>query len=216
GRKWQNRFNWEFDRYRPVAFTVYNGKTRKLKAEYNRIEMPTDPMKEGELEQTAILGGGDPFSPTQPVKPGVLSAVPGGLEAAVPESVAGRRTALAEWIASPENSLTARVMANRVWVWHFGKGLAGNPNNFGSTGKKPTHPELLDWLASELVANGWSIKHLHRVILKSEAWMRSADYPDAKLLAEKDPERVLHAAFEPRRLTAEEIRDSMLAVSGEW
>ncbi|MCP5551978.1 MAG: PSD1 domain-containing protein, partial [Akkermansiaceae bacterium] len=186
GRKWDNRFGWEFDRYRPIAYTVYDGKTRTVKAEYNRLEMPGDPMKEGELEKTAILQTGNPFAPAAPVKPGVLSAVPGGLDTAIPDAVSGRRTALADWIASPENTLTARVMANRVWLWHFGRGLAGNPNNFGSTGKRPTHPELLDWLANELVTNGWSIKHLHRVILSSEAYRRSCEHPDAASVREKD------------------------------
>ncbi|MEM1443301.1 MAG: DUF1549 domain-containing protein, partial [Verrucomicrobiota bacterium] len=144
--KWNNRFNWEMDRYEPVAFTVYNGKTRTPKSSSGRIPMPEKPMSQGELEQTAILGGGDPFSPTDPVKPAVLSAVPGGLDYEIPETVSGRRTALANWIADPDNSLTARVMVNRIWQYHFGQAIAGNPNNFGATGKKPTHPELLDWL----------------------------------------------------------------------
>src|SRR5439155_447738 len=83
--------------------------------------------------------------PKEKVPPGVLSAVS---DAAIPTELAGRRKALAEWIVSPHNPLTARVMANRVWQWHFGKAIAGSPNNFGTTGKRPTHPELLDWLAA--------------------------------------------------------------------
>src|SRR5206468_12896366 len=100
----------------------------------------------GELEVTSILPGGDPFSPKEQVPPGVLSAVS---DAAIPTELAGRRNALAGWIVSPQNPLTARVLANRAWQWHFGKAIAGSPNNFGATGKKPTHPELLDWLAAE-------------------------------------------------------------------
>jgi mono/diheme cytochrome c family protein len=215
GNKWGNRFSWEKDRYKPIVFTVYNGKTPKPKGNYGRLQMPDDPMKAGELEQTAILGGGDPFSPTEPVQPGVLSAVPGGLDYQIPGSVDGRRTALANWIADPENTLTARVMANRIWQYHFGKAIAGNPNNFGATGKKPTHPELLDWLAAEFIEQGWSIKAMHRAIMKSAAYRRSPNHPDPTLFGEKDPGRAHYAVFTPRRLAAEELRDSMLLVSGE-
>jgi len=215
GRKWKTRFNWEMDRYEPVAFTVYNGKTRKPRGNYGRITMPKDPLKDGELEQTAILAGGDPFSPTEPVEPGVLSAVPGALDYEVPETVGGRRTALANWIASPENTLTSRVMVNRIWQYHFGKAIAGNANNFGATGKKPTHPELLDWLATEFIARGWSIKEMHRLIMTSQAYQRASSHPSPETVAAKDPEDALYAVFQPRRLTAEELRDAMLAVSGE-
>jgi hypothetical protein len=104
---------------------------------------------------------------------------------------------------------------NRVWLWHFGQPLAGNPNNFGSTGKKPTHPELLDWLAATFVEQGWSFKTLHRVIMTSEAYRRSSAHPDRNLLAEKDPTGTSYAAFAPRRLTAEELRDAMLTATGE-
>ena len=166
----------------------------------------------GELEVTHILAGGDPFSPKERVTPGVLSAVS---DVAIPATIDGRRKALAAWVASKDNPLTARVMANRVWQWHFGRPLAGNPNNFGATGQKPTHPELLDWLAAEFVERGWSVKHLHRLILLSETYRRSSRHPDPKALAANDPAGTSYAAFPPRRLTAEEIRDAMLAVSGE-
>lgn len=215
GRKWQNRFNWEMDRYKPVAYTVYNGKTRAPKGSYGRIDMPQNPMGQGELEKTAILGGGDVFSPTIPVEPAVLSAVPGGLDFDVPEDVEGRRSALAEWITSPENSLTARVMMNRIWQTHFGRGIAKNPNNFGGTGEKPTHPELLDWLAATFMEEGWSVKTMHRLIMNTEAYRRSSTHPEADKLAEADPNNETYAVFEPRRLAAEELRDAMLAVSGE-
>ncbi|MEM6915821.1 MAG: PSD1 and planctomycete cytochrome C domain-containing protein, partial [Verrucomicrobiota bacterium] len=213
--KWTNRFKWELDRYEPVAYTVYNGKTRAPKGNYGRLEMPQDPMKEGQLEETAILGGGDPFSPTDPVKPGVLSAVPGGLDYQIPETVGGRRTALANWISDPDNTLTARVMVNRIWQYHFGRAIAGNPNNFGATGKKPTHPELLDWLATEFIEQGWSVKAMHRIIMNTDVYRRSTNYSSPGFLNEKDPEGVSYAVFTPRRLSAEEMRDSMLLVSGE-
>ena len=86
----------------------------------------------------------------------------------------GRRRALAEWIASPDHPTTARVIANRVWQAHFGRGLVRTPNDFGVMGMAPTHPELLDWLASELVASGWSLKALHRAILRSSTWRMSS------------------------------------------
>lgn len=214
-RKWQNRFTWEFDRYLPIAFTVYNGKTHIPNGYYGRIRRPDDPLAKGELERTAILAGGDPFSPTEPVSPGVLSAVTGCRSTSIPETVSGRRLALADWITDSGNPLTPRVLVNRIWSWHFGQGLAGNPNNFGTTGKKPSHPELLDWLAVELLDHGWSLKHLHRVIMLSDAYRRSGTSPNRELLKERDPEGTSYAVFRPRRLAAEELRDAMLAISGE-
>jgi hypothetical protein len=129
--------------------------------------------------------------------------------------VIGRRTALAKWITHKDNPLTARVMANRVWQYHFGRGLAGNPNNFGATGKKPTHPELLDWLASEFMAKGWSVKQLHRLIMTSQTYRRASTHPDVDQLAKLDSKGNSYAVFRPRRLAAEELRDAMLAVTGE-
>ncbi|TWT55411.1 Planctomycete cytochrome C [Thalassoglobus neptunius] len=215
GRKWQHRFNWEFDRYKPFAYSTYSGVTRTPKSSYSRIPKPDNPSKGGELEKTAILGGGDPFSPTIPVQPGVLSAVPGALEVSFPASHSGRRTAFAQWVADPENTLTSRVLVNRIWAFHFGRGIAGNPNNFGTTGKKPTHPKLLDWLATEFVSNGWSIKHLHRVIMNTDAYCRSTTHFHPEQLSSADPSGTSYAVFLPRRLEAEEIRDATLSVSGE-
>ena len=118
-------------------------------------------------------------------------------------------------VANAKNPLTTRTIVNRLWLWHFGESIAGNPNNFGSTGKPPSHPQLLDWLASTFVADGWSMKAMHRRIMTSDAYCRSAQHPDLDRLRELDPQGVSYAAFQPRRLTAEELRDSMLAVSGE-
>ncbi|MCA9048136.1 MAG: DUF1553 domain-containing protein, partial [Planctomycetaceae bacterium] len=109
----------------------------------------------------------------------------------------------------------ARVMVNRIWLYHFGQAIAGNPNNFGATGKKPTHPELLDWLAAEFIRSSWSVKHMHRIIMQSAVYRQSGEHPQADLVLQRDPQRQLYASFPPRRLTAEEIRDAMLAVSGE-
>ena len=126
----------------------------------------------------------------------------------------GRRLALATWIAAPDNPLTARVMANRIWQYHFGRGIVRSPNNFGLMGDPPTHPELLDWLATELVAHGWRLKHLHKVILMSRAFRASsAAVPEA--LA-RDPLNDACWRFDMRRLAAEEIRDSIHVASGAF
>ncbi len=123
----------------------------------------------------------------------------------------GRRE-FAEWLTRPDNPLTARVMVNRVWAGHFGAGLVRSPDNFGKLGERPTHPELLDWLAAEFVANKWSLKHLHRLIVTSTAY-RMSSRPDPAV-ATKDPDNRLLSHFGRRRLDAEEVRDGMLAVSG--
>ncbi len=215
GRKWQARFEWELDRYQPFAFSVYNGKTPRARMQTSRFVMPANPKGKGAWEQTCILPGGDPFAEGELVQPGVLSAVPGGLEYEMPVATSGRRTALAKWIVDPRNSLTARVLANRIWSYHFGRGIAGTPNNFGATGKKPTHPELLDWLAGEMVRGGWSTKNLHRRMMSSNTYLRSTRHPDQEKIRESDPNSTSYAVFLPRRLEAEEVRDSMLSVSGE-
>ncbi|MFG0335988.1 MAG: DUF1549 and DUF1553 domain-containing protein, partial [Maioricimonas sp. JB049] len=222
-RIWTRRL----ERFQPLAQSVYNGGDLYQKSV--RLRMP-DPNKSRELQkaqampETAIYDGGSVFSPSEPVTPGVLSglglpvsatASPDSDPYALPESMAGRRLALARWIASEDNPLTTRSIVNRIWHYHFGQGIAGNPNNFGATGKKPTHPELLDWLATEFVAGEWSIKRMHRLIMTSEAYRRSTAHPDPEALAEKDPTHDLLAVFRPRRLTAEELRDTMLFLTGE-
>ena len=209
------RLNWEFDRYRPFALAVYNGRTRRISSVGSPLRVPKERMKQGDLEKTTILTGGDPFARGQAVAPGTLSAIHNQLKIDVPDSIEGRRTALAKWIANPKNPLTARVIVNRIWQWHFGKGLAANANNFGATGEAPSHPLLLDYLANKFVEDGWSVKELHRHIMLSSAYRRSTKHPNMDGLLELDPLRKSHAVFEPRRLTAEEIRDSTLAVTGE-
>ncbi len=208
-RKGLERLKWEMERYEPYAFSVYDGVTIPMVTVYQPLRMPGDRMKNGELEQTAILGGGDPFSPTAKVKPGVLSIF-GSVE--FPEGIEGRRTALAKWIASKDNPLTTRTLVNRLWLWHFGQAIAGNPNNFGSTGKKPTHPELLDFLAATLVEKNWSIKEMHRLIMTSAAYRRTS-FPTRSKTDES--ENSSYATFTPRRLMAEELRDAMLSITGE-
>src|SRR5262249_47398479 len=128
----------------------------------------------------------------------------------------GRRLALARWIASRENPLTARVAVNHIWLRHFGRAIVPSVADFGKNGKLPSHPQLLDWLAMEFMESGWSMKRIHRLIVTSQAYrMRSstgeADDPNAKA----DPENVYLWRMNPRRMEAEIVRDSMLAVSGQ-
>jgi hypothetical protein len=129
------------------------------------------------------------------------------------------RAELAKWIVDPENPLTARVMVNRIWEYHFGAGIVSTPNDFGRMGARPTHPELLDYLANEFVAHGYSVKYIHRLILNSNTYRQSsapAASPALKaIVAEKDPDNRLLWRFNRHRLEAEEIRDAMLSVSGE-
>ena len=211
-RKGIERLKWEFDRYEPIALSVYSGRTPDVKSVLTPFRMPSNRLTSGSLETTHILPGGDPFSPRDVVTPGVLSAVSGRQ---VPESVEGRRETFANWIADARNPLTVRVMVNRIWQQLFGRGIAGNANNFGATGKKPTHPELLDWLAAEFVDRAWSVKAMYRMIVTSEAYRRSSRHPDPKTVAAKDPAGGSYAVFRPRRLVAEELRDALLSASGE-
>ena len=132
------------------------------------------------------------------------------------------RTRLARWLASPAHPLTARVIVNRLWQHHFGAGLVKTVNDFGTKGDRPSHPELLDWLAATLVENGWRFKPIHRLILLSDTYRQSSlgrvSDPDPRVgghdPARDDPENRLLWRFNRRRLEAEEIRDAMLAVSG--
>jgi hypothetical protein len=123
-----------------------------------------------------------------------------------------RRRIFAEWIASDKNPLTARVMANRIWQFHFGTGIVSTPSDFGRNGTPPSHPLLLDWLASELIASKWSLKHLHRLILKSKTWLQDS-IPKPTGMRIDAGSRLLWR-FPGRRLNAESIRDSILQASG--
>ena len=162
-----------------------------------------------------VLARGNYTKPSRPVDPGVPAILSRDLK---PFQVAagktsGRRFALAQWLTAPGHPTTARLIANRIWQQHFGVGLVATPDNFGVTGAKPSHPELLDWLAAEFVRGGWSIKSLHRLIVLS------ASYRQAGPLREEaqriDPDNRLLWRFPMRRLGAEAIRDSMLSASGE-
>jgi hypothetical protein len=164
---------------------------------------------------TRLLLRGDVRTPGELVGPDVPDTLarylpPTGLKPNAPEGQ--RRVALADWVASEKSPLFARVMANRLWHHHFGRGLVESPSDLGFNGGKPSHPELLDWLASELVSSGWSLKHLHRLIVTSAAY-RQASRPRPEAVA-RDAESRLLWRYPPRRLDAEELRDGMLAISG--
>jgi hypothetical protein len=126
-----------------------------------------------------------------------------------------QRTDLANWIARADNPLTTRLIVNRIWQGHFGRGLVGTPNDFGQLGQRPTHPELLDWLACTFVEQGWSMKQLHKLILMSATWQQSTFNREAAKYATIDPDDELLWRAPVRRLTAEQIRDAMLSISGE-
>ena len=127
----------------------------------------------------------------------------------------GRRLALANWITSPENPLSTRVIVNRVWQKHFGKGLVGSANDFGFLGEEPSHPELLDWLATSFVQGGWKLKDLHRTIMLSDTYGQTTRREPSEKEKVNDPENRLLWRFPPQRHSAEQIRDAMLAASGE-
>ncbi len=164
---------------------------------------------------THVLDKGDFKQPGERVEPGFPAAILPGPRIEEPEDalfVPRRRKALAEWLTSPDQPLLARVMANRLWQGHFGHGLVRTPNDFGRQGEAPTHPRLLDWLAVELAADGWSLKRMHRRIMLSSAYRMSSVASQASL--DNDPDNLSLSRMNRRRLDADSIRDTMLAVSG--
>ena len=211
-------WNRRLERYEPMVQSVYNGPDPKF-LNSRKLRMPAQ-TSNGTVE-SFIFTGGSLQAPAARVQPGVLSAlgVPVDPEAddpyVIPEDLDGRRLAFAHWVADPRNPLTARTIVNRVWQHHFGRPIAGNPVNFGAKGKKPTHPELLDWLAADFVEHGWKLKRLHKLIMTSAAYQMSAQHPQQAELANTDPNNELLAFYPHRRLSAEEIRDSMLRITGE-
>jgi mono/diheme cytochrome c family protein len=234
-------FKLEMRRYEPEALTVYNGPNvlfdmqtgrpagtmgKKNAAKQAQAKAAGKKTPSGfassVVQPVFILAGGSLASPGDRVTPGVLSACFGSSDAheatawnTIPQAMNGRRLALARWIASEQNPLTARVIVNRVWQMHFGRGLVATPNNFGKMGAKPTHPELLDWLAVWFMEHDWSVKRLHRLIMTSAAYRQASSHPDFARVNEVDAKNELLSYFPARRLAAEELRDAMLRVTGE-
>jgi len=209
---------------------------KKLFAEMKALEPKLREAEVGDLvfagkfrepDEIHLLNRGDPEQPQELVAPATLSSI-GQVSLHAKSADAERRKALSDWIASPQNPLTARVMVNRIWQGHFGTGLVATPSDFGRMGMKPSHPELLDWLANEFIRSGWSVKHMHRLIVLSETYrQRSGGVMEYGVHAnptlqnsstptpnEIDSESRLLWRFPSHRLDAEVIRDSMLAVSG--
>jgi cytochrome c553 len=159
-----------------------------------------------------------PHRKGSPIEPAVPTVLPGELPPIVPLPSlpsTGRRLALAQWLTRPEHPLTARVIVNRVWQQHFGRGLVATPNDFGRLGEPPSHPELLDWLAARFVQDGWSLKKLHRRMLTSQTYRQSATAPAADAALKKDMDNRLLWHMPTRRLAAEQIRDAILTVTGK-
>jgi hypothetical protein len=177
----------------PKAMAVKEGKAGDLK-----IHLRGDYMTQGELAPRGYL------------------RVVTSKQTTTPSRNASGRAGFAEWLTSNENPLTARVMANRIWLWHFGEGIVRTPDNFGKLGLRPTHPKLLDWLTMRFVDNGWSIKKMHRIIMNSAAYQMSSQYNEQAYAV--DPGNKLWWRFNRRRLYAEEVRDSLLFTGGsiDW
>jgi mono/diheme cytochrome c family protein len=171
-------------------------------------------MKESQSVEQRVFIRGSTGNPGE-IAPKQFPIILAG-EKQAPIAAGSGRLELANWIASDQNPLTARVIVNRVWQWHFGEGLVRTPSNFGLLGEKPTHPELLDYLASWFIREGWSIKKLNRLILSSSTWRQSSEVSKEKFTS--DPDNRLWSRYSRRRLDVEELRDSMLALDGsiDW
>ena len=192
-------------RWQPVALTVRNAPGP-----------PSGPAP----DPVRVLISGDYRQPAEAVEPGFPSAITGHSEPAELATdryrqfpTRGLRYTLAQWIASPDNPLTARVMVNRLWQHHFGQGIVETASNFGKNGAAPTHPELLDWLAVTFVEKGWSLKAMHRLMVLSNVYRQSSENA-AFANNEKDVDNRLLWKYERRRLEAEAIRDGILYLSG--
>jgi len=171
---------------------------------------------------TFLFHRGDPDQPKQQLKPGDLTILASLRPVDLPEKDAalptsGRRLAYARALTDGQHPLTSRVLVNRIWMHHFGRGIVASPSDFGTLGERPTHPELLDWLASEFVAQGWSLKKLHKVIMTSAAYRQTSQLSNAefRISNSKDPDNKLLWRYPIRRLDAEQLRDAQLFVSGK-
>ena len=191
------------------------GKIKQLREELDGLNRSIPIGYVGTFKQPAVirrLYRGDPMSPREEVAPDTL-AVMGSLELNKDEAEQSRRLKLAKWIVSNENPLTARVIVNRVWQYHFGRGIVSTPSDFGKNGATPSHPELLDWLATRFMENGWSLKWLHREILSSSTFQQSSRPRSEPIKIDADCQLLWR--FPIRRLEAEAIRDCVLQISGK-
>ncbi len=171
-------------------------------------------MAEGNAEDAAVHLRGEPDHPGDVILRRFPEVLGGQMLSGDEINHSGRRQ-LAQWITAPDNPRTARVMVNRVWQHHFGSGLVKTPNDFGVRGIPPTHPELLDWLASRFIEDGWSIKHLHRTIMLSRTYQLSSSVHDRDQEQRSDPDNERYWRFNRQRLDAESLRDTLLLLSGD-
>jgi len=207
----ENGERWE--KYQKLAEQLKQFERLKPERGSDKISAMTE-LGHPDAPPTHRLFGGSDDRPLEEVQPGFPGAIARGEQPKIEPTAtsSGRRTALANWIASPTNPLTARVYVNRVWSWYFGNGIVRSVSDFGRAGEKPTHPELLDYLADHFVKDGWSTRKLEREILLSSVYRQSSDSREDAYKA--DPENKLLAVFPRRRLDAEEIRDSLLLAAG--
>jgi mono/diheme cytochrome c family protein len=215
------------DTEQPAAVLASRRRLEELQTRIERLQSKLEPSPSiralwdrGDPSPTYLLRRGEHDKPSRLVGPGVLSVLTDGKTPFVatppfPDGTpkTGRRLAFAKWLTDPTHPLTARVMVNRLWHHHFGAGIVRSLENFGNQGARPTHPELLDWLAVEFVENGWSVKEMHRLLMNSRTYRQSSAVDEARLA--KDPENRLFSRMNLRRLDAERIHDSLLAVSGK-
>src|SRR6266404_1832457 len=198
------------------AIDAKSAEIRARKPPEDFISVLTEPSDK--VPVTYRFHRGDPKQPKEAIHPGVLTVLArSGEPAELPEkdpalATSGRRLAFARWLTSGTNPLVARVLVNRVWLQHFGRGLVGTPSDFGVMGERPSHPELLDWLASDFVQHGWQLKRLHKLIMTSTAYRQSSRRDPHR--NQRDPENRLYWRKPVQRLDAEVIRDAILSASG--
>ena len=203
------------------AYAAVDAKIRKVSRQIREVpafqNVWVGNHKPGDVQRAFhVFIGGSPQRPGDAVALASMSMLSKSAPSYELESNASesqRRQALAEWLTDPNHPLTARVMANRLWHYHFGTGIVNTPNDFGYMGGRPSHPELLDFLATQLIENGWRLKPMHKLIMTSRTYMQSSDFDQAA--ARIDGDARLLWRFPPRRLSAEEIRDSILMISGK-
>lgn len=213
-------WNRRLERFEPMVQSVYNAPTPAF-LNSRKLRLGAKAQKNWNPKSYVFLGGAVEAKGEE-VTPGVLSVVGVPTEDKtedddfkLTDKLGGRRLGLAKWIADEGNALTTRSIVNRTWQYHFGKAIAGNPNNFGVKGLAPTHPKLLDWLAEDFVSNGWKIKRMHRLIMTSKTYRQASRNAEHEKLLTVDPTNDFFAYYPTRRLSAEELRDGMLRVTGE-
>jgi mono/diheme cytochrome c family protein len=208
----------EFAEFRTIGEPVLKQLQAKRRELLPKPEVRALLDDKGEPPTSYLLRRGNPLSPGGPVEPGVPSVLTVGLKAYDVQKpwpgaeTTGRRLALARWLTQPNHPLTARVIVNQLWLRHFGRGIVATPDNFGRAGQSPSHPELLDWLATDFVDNGWSLKRMHRLMVTSGAY-RQSSRRDSNL-SSADPENALLGRMAMRRMDAEQVYDTLLTATG--